>query len=161
VTSLCVSVSQRTTAFVSQPERFRLHTHAIPPQSPRPGNSRGPYERFQYAGVEAKKATNRNDEAEGAQTEIHRSLANEGAEPPDPRHCRISAACRLACEPIRRRLRVLTDWYRRPTPLMAKTRRRAGGPAVIDFMSLSARTPTGRANLRAAASPLSRSDDRL
>jgi hypothetical protein len=112
----CVSVSQRTTAFVSQPEQFRLHSHAIPPQSPRPGNSRGPYERFQYAGVEAKKATNRNDEAEGAQTEIHRSFANEGAKPEDPRHCRISAACRLACEPIRRRLRVLTDWYRRPTP---------------------------------------------
>jgi hypothetical protein len=69
------------------------HTHAIPPQSPRPGSSRGRvHERNQYADVEAKKAANRNDEAEGAQTEIHRSFANEGAEPTGPRPCRFSAA---------------------------------------------------------------------
>ena len=46
----------------------------------------------EYADVEAKKAANRNDEAEGAQTEIHRSFANEGAEPTGPRPCRFSAA---------------------------------------------------------------------
>jgi hypothetical protein len=51
----------------------------------------GIHERIQYADVEAKKATNRNDEAEGAQTEIHRSFANEGAEPTGPRPCRFSA----------------------------------------------------------------------
>ena len=52
----------------------------------------GAHERIQYTDVEAKKATNRNDEAEGAQTEIHRSFANEGAEPTGPRPCRFSAA---------------------------------------------------------------------
>jgi hypothetical protein len=40
----------------------------------------GVHERIQYADVDAKKA-NRNDEAEGAQTEIRRSFANEGAGP--------------------------------------------------------------------------------
>jgi hypothetical protein len=40
----------------------------------------GVHERIQYADVDAKKA-NRDDEAEGAQTEIRRSFANEGAEP--------------------------------------------------------------------------------
>jgi hypothetical protein len=50
----------------------------------------GSHERIQYADVEAKKAANRNDEAEGAQTEIHRSFANEGAEPTGPRPCRFS-----------------------------------------------------------------------
>jgi hypothetical protein len=48
--------------------------------------SGGVHERIQYADVEAKKA-NRNDEAEGAQTEIHRSGADEGAEPTGPRRC--------------------------------------------------------------------------
>ena len=79
-------------ALVSKAVQFRLHTHAIPPQSPRPGNSRGVHERIRYADVETKKATNRNDEAEGAQAEIHRSFANEGAEPTGPRPCRFSAA---------------------------------------------------------------------
>jgi hypothetical protein len=49
------------------------------------------HERIQYAAVETKKA-NRNDEAESTQTEIHRSFANEGAEPKGPRPCRFSAA---------------------------------------------------------------------
>jgi hypothetical protein len=52
----------------------------------------GSHERIQYTDVEAKKAANRNDEAEGTQTEIHRSFANEGAEPTGPRPCRFSAA---------------------------------------------------------------------
>jgi hypothetical protein len=79
--SLFVSQFRNTRWVRSQNVQFRLHIRAIPPQSPRPGNSRGVHERIQYADVEAKKATNRNDEAEGAQTEIRRSFANEGAEP--------------------------------------------------------------------------------
>jgi hypothetical protein len=46
----------------------------------------------EYADVEAKQAANRNDEAEGAQTETHRSFAKEGAEPTGPHHCHYSAA---------------------------------------------------------------------
>jgi hypothetical protein len=136
----CVTVSQRTTAFISQSEQFRLHTHAIPPQSPRPGNSRGPYETF--AGVEAKKTTNRNDEAEGAQTEIHRSFANEGAKPEDPHRC-LSAASRLACEPIHRRLRFLTD--RRPVPRLQEARE--SGMCWLHGVSVGPRRGTGLRNL--------------
>jgi hypothetical protein len=60
----------------------------------RPGNSSGGvvHEKSKYAGFEAKKAPNRNDEAEVAQTEIHRTCANEGAEPTGPRPCRFTAA---------------------------------------------------------------------
>jgi hypothetical protein len=65
--------------------QFRLNVQAR-------GIRGGIHERIQYADVEAKKATNRNDEAEGAQTEVHRSFANEGAEPTGPRPCRFSAA---------------------------------------------------------------------
>jgi hypothetical protein len=44
----------------------------MPPQSPKAGEfERGVHERIKYAGFEAKKAPNRNDEAEGAETEIH------------------------------------------------------------------------------------------
>jgi hypothetical protein len=52
----------------------------------------GVHEKIQYADVETKNATNRNDEAEGAQTEIHRSFANEGAEPTGPRPCFSASA---------------------------------------------------------------------
>jgi hypothetical protein len=55
----------------------------------------GVHERIQYADVESKNATNCNDEAEGAQTEIHRSFANEGAES-GPRPCRFSASAVLS-----------------------------------------------------------------
>jgi hypothetical protein len=60
----------------------------------RPGNWSGGVvdEKSKYAGFEAKKAPNRNDEAEVAQTEIHRTCANEGAEPTGPRPCRFTAA---------------------------------------------------------------------
>lgn len=66
--------------------QFRLNLQRL-------GNSSGGvHERNQYADVEAKKAPNRNDKAEGAQTEIHRSFANEGTEPTGPRPCRFSPA---------------------------------------------------------------------
>jgi hypothetical protein len=81
---------------------------------PRLGNSRGGrvHERIQYADVEAKKA-NRNDEAEGAQTEIHRGLANEGAEPAGSAPLFFYNRSRLACDASRCRLRFLTDRRRR------------------------------------------------
>ncbi len=69
----------------STPMQFRLNL-------PSRGIRGGSHERIQYADVEAKKAANSNDEAEGAQTEIHRSFANEGAEPTGPRPCRFRAA---------------------------------------------------------------------
>jgi hypothetical protein len=68
----------------STPMQFRLIVQGR-------GIRGGFHERIQYADVEAKKAANRNDEAESAQTEIHRSVANEGAEPTGPRPCRFSA----------------------------------------------------------------------
>ncbi len=80
---MCLSFATHD-GFFSQRVRFRLHTHAIPPLSSRPVNSRGIHERIQYAEADAKKA-NRNDEAESAQTEVHRSFAKEGAEPTGPR----------------------------------------------------------------------------
>jgi hypothetical protein len=61
----------------------------------------GVYERIQYADVEGKKATNRNDEAAGAQTEIHRSFANKGEEPSGPR-LSFQRLSRLACGASRR-----------------------------------------------------------
>ena len=91
--TLCVSVSQHSVVpsvkpcnldFTSLRGRLSLHRLGI--------RSGGVYERIEYADVEAKKTTNCNDEAEGAQTEIHRSFANEGAEPTGPRPCRFSAA---------------------------------------------------------------------
>jgi hypothetical protein len=87
----CVSISQhRVVSSVklhnldSTSMQFRLNLQGL-------GILGGVHERIQYADVEAKKA-NRNDEAESAQTEIHRSFANEGAEPKGPRPCRFSAA---------------------------------------------------------------------
>jgi hypothetical protein len=91
--TLCVSVSQQSV--VSSAEQFNLDSTPMQFRLnfQRPGNSNGGvHERIQYADVEAKKTANRNDEAEGAQTEIHRSFANEGAEPAGPRPCRITAA---------------------------------------------------------------------
>jgi len=56
--------------------------------------SGGVYERIEYAGFEIKEDPNRNDEAEIAQSKIHRSGADEGAEPTGPRRCHfIDAAC--------------------------------------------------------------------
>ena len=88
-----VSVSQQSVAssakrsnLDSTPMQFRLNLQ-------RPGNSSGGVdERIQYADVEAKEAPNCDDEAEVAQTEIHRSFANEGAGPAGPRPCHFSAA---------------------------------------------------------------------
>jgi hypothetical protein len=55
------------------------------------GTRGGAHEGIQYADVEAKKAANRNDEAEGAKTEIYRRFANEGAGS-GPRARRFSAS---------------------------------------------------------------------
>jgi hypothetical protein len=68
---LCLSFTT-VSGFVSRAVQFRLHTRSMPPQSPKAGEfDRGVHERIKYAGFEAKKAANRNDEAEGAETEIH------------------------------------------------------------------------------------------
>ena len=68
---LCLSFTT-VSGFVSRAVQFRLHTRSMPPQSQKAGNSNGGvHERIKYAGFEAKKAPNRNDEAEGAETEIH------------------------------------------------------------------------------------------
>jgi hypothetical protein len=57
----------------------------------------GVYERIEYADFETKKDSNRNDEAEITQSEIHRSGADDGAEPGCPRRCSFTdaAACRV------------------------------------------------------------------
>ena len=54
----------------------------------------GVCERTECAGCETKADSNRNDETEIAQSEIHRSGADEGAETTSRRRCRIDAAAR-------------------------------------------------------------------
>ena len=89
----CVSVSQHTLVSSVNPYNWTPlscnFASIIQGWEIREGG--GVYERIQYADVEAKKA-NCNDEAEGAQTEIHRGLANEGAEPAGSRPCCFTAA---------------------------------------------------------------------
>ena len=91
--TFCVSVSQQSVA--SSAERHNLDSTPVQcrPSVRGPGIRSGAfYERSKRAGFEAKKAANRNDEAEVAQTEIHRSCAKKGAEPTGPRPCRFTAA---------------------------------------------------------------------
>jgi hypothetical protein len=78
---------------VSRTVQFRLHILERPPQSPKSGEfDRGHYERIEYARFETKKDPNRNDEAEIAQSETHRSGVVEGEEPTGPRLCRFTDA---------------------------------------------------------------------
>jgi hypothetical protein len=90
---LCLSFTT-VSAFVSRAVNLDSTPVRCRPSLLRSGNSIGGVhdERSKYARFEAKKAANRNDEAEVAQTEIHRSCANKGAEPTGPRPCRFTAA---------------------------------------------------------------------
>lgn len=70
--AFCVSVSQQSV--VSSAERYNSDSTPVQCRLSlrRLGNSiGGVHERIKYAGFEAKKAPNRNDEAEGSETEIH------------------------------------------------------------------------------------------
>jgi hypothetical protein len=61
--------------------------------------SGGVYERIEYAGFEIKEDPNRNDEAEIAQSKIHQSGADEGAEPTGLYRCHFIDAAALHGKP--------------------------------------------------------------
>ena len=88
---ISVPLSQQSGVFASQ--SYNLDSTSLQGRLSfeRLGNSvRGVYEKIEYAGFETKKDSNRNDEAEIAQSEIHRSGTDEGAEPAGPRRCHFT-----------------------------------------------------------------------